>query len=107
MSTCWAELERKQCGHDHPEVARLDRGLGDEVLARGAHAGDVAAEQRTTIADPVASDGETMVAYSDGGAAGIGALGAARWPRRRGQADVVVPEYRGPGVTKRFSPDFP
>jgi GNAT superfamily N-acetyltransferase len=86
------------------------------VLARRAHADDVAAEQRTTIADPVASDGdgEILVGYSDGAAAGIGALGAARCGVGEVKRMYAVPEYRGAGVAKRIlagsrslSPDFP
>jgi len=96
------ELELKQRGHAHPDVARLGRALSDEVRARGAHADDVAAEQRTTIADAVASDGEILVAYSDGAAVGIGALR----PLGGGVGEVkrmyVVPEYRGAGVAKRI-----
>jgi GNAT superfamily N-acetyltransferase len=104
MSTCRVavELELKQRSHDHPDVARLGRALSDEVLARGAHADDVAAEQRTTIADAVASEGEILVAYSDGAAVGIGGLR----PLGGGVGEVkrmyVVPEYRGAGVAKRI-----
>ena len=87
-------ITRTLLGLAGPSATRCARG--------GAHADDVAAEQRTTIADAVASDGEILVAYSDGAAVGIGALR----PLSGGVGEVkrmyVVPEYRGAGVAKRI-----
>jgi GNAT superfamily N-acetyltransferase len=98
MSTREIEVQVKPVTTDDPRMLQLAEALRDEVEERGAHNGVERPDR--PLAEAVKADSDTLVAFADQSAVGMGALRLLGTDMAEIKRMYVLPEYRGAGVAR-------